>query len=216
MIKKLENLVRFPPPPSFSPLLLIKLHKFWSEFGCWFCLSFYCYFQGSNSISSADLFGHDMDNSSVDLTADIINRLSFQVGLATSLHVTYHLHYSQWNWEIRWNSFFPLGSISPSLPLFAILDCCTTFGLTLSGFFLSPSFLQAQHDISNLKNIAGETGKKLSSLASTLITDLQDRILWYYYVVLEYKKNEEFVTVPAKYVVNVKWVHYKNSFKRLK
>ncbi|XP_027361024.1 probable ADP-ribosylation factor GTPase-activating protein AGD8 [Abrus precatorius] len=32
-------------------------------------------------------------------------------------------------------------------------------------------------DISSLKNIAGETGKKLSSLASTLITDLQDRIL---------------------------------------
>ncbi|KHG15913.1 putative ADP-ribosylation factor GTPase-activating AGD9 -like protein [Gossypium arboreum] len=36
---------------------------------------------------------------------------------------------------------------------------------------------QAQQDISNLKNIAGETGKKLSSLASTLITDIQDRIL---------------------------------------
>ncbi|KAE8690258.1 transcription factor MYC2-like [Hibiscus syriacus] len=36
---------------------------------------------------------------------------------------------------------------------------------------------QAQQDISNLKNIAGETGKKLSSLASTLMSDLQDRIL---------------------------------------
>ncbi|XP_044503229.1 probable ADP-ribosylation factor GTPase-activating protein AGD8 isoform X2 [Mangifera indica] len=36
---------------------------------------------------------------------------------------------------------------------------------------------QAQQDISSLKNIAGETGKKLSSLASSLITDLQDRIL---------------------------------------
>ncbi|KAF2308826.1 hypothetical protein GH714_021364 [Hevea brasiliensis] len=36
---------------------------------------------------------------------------------------------------------------------------------------------QAQQDISSLKNMAGETGKKLSSLASTLITDLQDRIL---------------------------------------
>ncbi|KAJ8774439.1 hypothetical protein K2173_016885 [Erythroxylum novogranatense] len=36
---------------------------------------------------------------------------------------------------------------------------------------------QAQQDISSLKNIAGETGKKLGSLASTLITDLQDRIL---------------------------------------
>ncbi|XVF11044.1 hypothetical protein REPUB_Repub07fG0235500 [Reevesia pubescens] len=36
---------------------------------------------------------------------------------------------------------------------------------------------QAQQDISNLKNIAGETGKKLSSLASTLMSDFQDRIL---------------------------------------
>ncbi|KAK4261457.1 hypothetical protein QN277_004450 [Acacia crassicarpa] len=36
---------------------------------------------------------------------------------------------------------------------------------------------QAQQDISNIKNIAGETGKKLSSLASNLLTDLQDRIL---------------------------------------
>ncbi|GKV10692.1 hypothetical protein SLEP1_g22020 [Rubroshorea leprosula] len=36
---------------------------------------------------------------------------------------------------------------------------------------------QAQQDISSLKNIAGETGKKLSSLASSLLTDLQDRIL---------------------------------------
>lgn len=36
---------------------------------------------------------------------------------------------------------------------------------------------QAQQDISSLKNIAGETGKKLSSLASSLITDIQDRIL---------------------------------------
>ncbi|OVA15189.1 Arf GTPase activating protein [Macleaya cordata] len=36
---------------------------------------------------------------------------------------------------------------------------------------------QASQDISSLKSIAGETGKKLSSLASTLITDFQDRIL---------------------------------------
>ncbi|XP_047321641.1 probable ADP-ribosylation factor GTPase-activating protein AGD9 [Impatiens glandulifera] len=36
---------------------------------------------------------------------------------------------------------------------------------------------QAQQDLSSLKNIAGETGKKLSSLASNLMTDLQDRIL---------------------------------------
>ncbi|GAB2212159.1 hypothetical protein Droror1_Dr00025508 [Drosera rotundifolia] len=36
---------------------------------------------------------------------------------------------------------------------------------------------QAQQDLSSLKNIAGETGKKLSFLASSLMTDLQDRIL---------------------------------------
>ncbi|KAE8657251.1 putative ADP-ribosylation factor GTPase-activating protein AGD9 [Hibiscus syriacus] len=36
---------------------------------------------------------------------------------------------------------------------------------------------QAQQDISNIKNIAGETGKKLSSFATTFMSDLQDRIL---------------------------------------
>ncbi|PSR89240.1 ADP-ribosylation factor GTPase-activating protein [Actinidia chinensis var. chinensis] len=43
--------------------------------------------------------------------------------------------------------------------------------------FINRLSFQAQQDLSSLKNIAGETGKKLSSLASTLITDLQDRIL---------------------------------------
>ncbi|KAM0935665.1 putative Arf GTPase activating protein [Dioscorea sansibarensis] len=37
--------------------------------------------------------------------------------------------------------------------------------------------LQASHDLSSLKNIAGETGKKLTSLASSLMNDLQDRVL---------------------------------------
>ncbi|KAK9036496.1 hypothetical protein V6N11_078495 [Hibiscus sabdariffa] len=36
---------------------------------------------------------------------------------------------------------------------------------------------QAQQDMSNLKNIAGETGKKLSSLASNFLSDFQDRVL---------------------------------------
>ncbi|KAI3940490.1 hypothetical protein MKW98_024897 [Papaver atlanticum] len=36
---------------------------------------------------------------------------------------------------------------------------------------------QASQDISSLKNMAGETGKKLSSFASNLIADLQDRII---------------------------------------
>ncbi|RVW49992.1 putative ADP-ribosylation factor GTPase-activating protein AGD8 [Vitis vinifera] len=50
----------------------------------------------------------------------------------------------------------------------------------LSSFFIIWKFkfvFYAQQDYSSLKSIAGETGKKLSSLASTLMTDLQDRIL---------------------------------------
>ncbi|KAM1107150.1 hypothetical protein ACFX2B_003904 [Malus domestica] len=35
----------------------------------------------------------------------------------------------------------------------------------------------AQHDISFLTNIVGETGKKLSSLASNLMKDLQNRVM---------------------------------------
>uniref|UniRef100_A0A5B7B397 Putative ADP-ribosylation factor GTPase-activating protein AGD8 n=1 Tax=Davidia involucrata TaxID=16924 RepID=A0A5B7B397_DAVIN len=52
----------------------------------------------------------------------------------------------------------------------------SSLDLTASDLINRLSF-QAQQDISSLKNIAGETGKKLSSLASTLMTDLQDRIL---------------------------------------
>ncbi|KAL9246933.1 hypothetical protein vseg_020411 [Gypsophila vaccaria] len=50
-------------------------------------------------------------------------------------------------------------------------------------FDISPSDLinrlsfQAQQDISSLKNIAGDAGKKLGTLASSLLTDFQDRIL---------------------------------------
>ncbi|CAK8561746.1 unnamed protein product [Lathyrus sativus] len=52
----------------------------------------------------------------------------------------------------------------------------STIDLAASDLINRLSF-QAQQDISSLKNIAGETGKKLSSLASSLMTDLQDRIL---------------------------------------
>ncbi|KAL6636488.1 hypothetical protein ACP70R_024060 [Stipagrostis hirtigluma subsp. patula] len=70
-------------------------------------------FAGSSSISSADLFGRDVNNSDLDISAaDLINRISFQ----------------------------------------------------------------ASQDLSSLKDIAGETGKKLTSLASNFISDL-DRIL---------------------------------------
>ncbi|OEL27535.1 putative ADP-ribosylation factor GTPase-activating protein AGD8 [Dichanthelium oligosanthes] len=69
--------------------------------------------QGSSSISSADLFGRDVDNSNLDLSAaDLINKISFQ----------------------------------------------------------------ASQDLSSLKDIAGETGKRLTSLASNFISDL-DRML---------------------------------------
>ncbi|CAI0418590.1 unnamed protein product [Linum tenue] len=46
-----------------------------------------------------------------------------------------------------------------------------------AGELINRLSFQAQQDISNLKSIAGETSKKLSSLASSLMTDLQDRIL---------------------------------------
>ncbi|KAK9275993.1 hypothetical protein L1049_023269 [Liquidambar formosana] len=46
-----------------------------------------------------------------------------------------------------------------------------------AGDLINRLSFQAQQDISSLKIIAGETGKKLTSLASTLMTDLQDRIL---------------------------------------
>ncbi|XP_039045940.1 probable ADP-ribosylation factor GTPase-activating protein AGD9 [Hibiscus syriacus] len=48
--------------------------------------------------------------------------------------------------------------------------------LTASDLINRFSF-QAQQDISNLKNMAGETGKKLSSLASNFLSDFQDRVL---------------------------------------
>ncbi|KAE9596941.1 hypothetical protein Lalb_Chr16g0381341 [Lupinus albus] len=55
-------------------------------------------------------------------------------------------------------------------------DSDSSIDLAASDLINRISF-QAQEDISSLKNIAGETGKRLSSFASTFITDLQDRIL---------------------------------------
>ncbi|KAL9276011.1 putative ADP-ribosylation factor GTPase-activating protein AGD8 [Drosera capensis] len=52
----------------------------------------------------------------------------------------------------------------------------STLDISASDLINRLSF-QAQQDLSSLKNIAGETGKKLSFLASSLMTDLQDRIL---------------------------------------
>ncbi|KAE9613303.1 putative Arf GTPase activating protein [Lupinus albus] len=55
-------------------------------------------------------------------------------------------------------------------------DSDSSIDLAASDLINRISF-QAQEDISSLRNIAGETGKRLSSLANILITDLQDRIL---------------------------------------
>lgn len=63
-----------------------------------------------------------------------------------------------------------------SADLFGRQEDNSTLDLAASDLINRISF-QAQQDISSLKNIAGETGKRLSSLASNLMTDLQDRIL---------------------------------------
>ncbi|XP_024996198.1 probable ADP-ribosylation factor GTPase-activating protein AGD8 [Cynara cardunculus var. scolymus] len=55
-------------------------------------------------------------------------------------------------------------------------DSDSNLDLSASDLINRLSF-QAQQDMSSLKNIAGETGKKLSSIASTLMNDFQDRIL---------------------------------------
>ncbi|TMW95368.1 hypothetical protein EJD97_009003 [Solanum chilense] len=46
-----------------------------------------------------------------------------------------------------------------------------------AGDLINRISFQAQQDMSSLKNMAGETGKRLGSFASTLISDFQDRIL---------------------------------------
>ncbi|XP_055821080.1 probable ADP-ribosylation factor GTPase-activating protein AGD8 [Solanum dulcamara] len=55
-------------------------------------------------------------------------------------------------------------------------DDGTAFDIT-AGELINRLSFQAQQDMSSIKNMAGETGKKLSSLASNLMSDLQDRIL---------------------------------------
>ncbi|XP_075496004.1 putative ADP-ribosylation factor GTPase-activating protein AGD9 [Primulina tabacum] len=68
------------------------------------------------------------------------------------------------------------GSSSISSADFFGHDTSDSLDLTASDVINRLSF-QAQQDISSLKSIAGETGKKISTLASTLLTDFQDRVL---------------------------------------
>ncbi|XP_028754619.1 probable ADP-ribosylation factor GTPase-activating protein AGD8 [Neltuma alba] len=77
--------------------------------------------------------------------------------------------------QVTLSKFSGSAAIS-SADLFGHSDDKSSIDLTANDLLNRLSF-QAQQDISNIKNIAGETGKKLSSLASNLLTDLQDRIL---------------------------------------
>ncbi|XP_019446996.1 PREDICTED: probable ADP-ribosylation factor GTPase-activating protein AGD8 [Lupinus angustifolius] len=77
--------------------------------------------------------------------------------------------------KVTLSKFSGSSSIS-SADLFGNSRDNSSIDITASELLSRLSF-QAQHDISSLKDIAGETGKKLSSLASSFMTDLQDNIL---------------------------------------
>lgn len=67
---------------------------------------------------------------------------------------------------------------SPSLSCFDMLSKCL-FRLSQKNLlYRLACIFQASQDLSLLKDIAEETGKKLTSLASNLFNDLQGRILW--------------------------------------
>nr|XP_029123423.1 probable ADP-ribosylation factor GTPase-activating protein AGD8 isoform X2 [Elaeis guineensis] len=77
--------------------------------------------------------------------------------------------------QISLQRFTGSTSIS-SADLFGRRTDDTDLGLSATDLINRISF-QASQDISSLKNIAGETGKKLTSIASSLLNDIQDRIL---------------------------------------
>ncbi|KAJ0769292.1 putative Arf GTPase activating protein [Helianthus annuus] len=77
--------------------------------------------------------------------------------------------------QARLDKFKGSAAIS-SADLFGRDEDNSNLDLSASDLINRISF-QAQQDMSSLKNIAGETGKKLSSIASTLMNDFQDRIL---------------------------------------
>ncbi|XP_024986975.1 probable ADP-ribosylation factor GTPase-activating protein AGD9 [Cynara cardunculus var. scolymus] len=77
--------------------------------------------------------------------------------------------------EVALQKFSGSAAIS-SADLFGRESPNSNIDLSASDLINRLSF-QAQQDISSLKNIAGETGKKLTTLASSLMNDLQDRIL---------------------------------------
>ncbi|KAL7594909.1 probable ADP-ribosylation factor GTPase-activating protein AGD8 [Lactuca sativa] len=82
---------------------------------------------------------------------------------------------SETDTQVSLQKFSGSASIS-SADLFGNDSDNSNLDLSASDLINRLSF-QAQQDMSSLKNIAGETGKKLSSIASTFMNDFQDRIL---------------------------------------
>jgi ADP-ribosylation factor GTPase-activating protein 2/3 len=103
-------------------------------------------FSGAKSISSAQYF--DEDKKAID--SDSQMRLQKFVGSDS----------------ISSAQFFDRDEVNSN---------ASTLDLTASEL-ISRMSLQASEDLSSLKSIAGETGRKLTSVASSLIADLQDRI----------------------------------------
>ncbi|KAL5225971.1 hypothetical protein ABZP36_012610 [Zizania latifolia] len=77
--------------------------------------------------------------------------------------------------QVSLQKFSDSSAIS-SADLFGHPTSSSNVDLSASDLINRLSF-QASQDLSSIKNIAGETGKKLTSLASNIMTDLQDRIL---------------------------------------
>ncbi|KAB5573880.1 hypothetical protein DKX38_001074 [Salix brachista] len=128
-------------------------------------------FSNAKSISSAQFFG---DHNKADADAQLsLQKFSIEI-MDRSL---FHSEVSLLGQGLKDISFilFQGSSAISSADLFGDSDD-HSIDLAASDLINRISF-QAQQDISSLKNIAGETGKKLSSFASTFMTDLQDRIL---------------------------------------
>jgi len=103
-------------------------------------------FSGAKSISSSQFF--DEDKKAID--ADSQMRLQKFVGSDS----------------ISSAQFFDRDEVNSN---------ASTLDLTASEL-ISRMSMQASEDLSSLKSIAGETGRKLTSVASSLLADLQDRI----------------------------------------
>eukprot|EP00850_Spirogloea_muscicola_P023112 SM000329S12575 [mRNA] locus=s329:87931:90486:- [translate_table: standard] len=134
-------------------------------------------FSNSASISSADFFERDegTGGGSLDVTAsELVGRLTMQVVAQTAvLHLPASLSLHHFccvvcSHSLRWFVFHSM----------SIFVACFTLGGDFSflAAFNRPCILLRDQDMSTLKNLAGQTSRKLSTMASSFIADLQDRI----------------------------------------